>query len=95
MIDDLGLPSTIRNRRLASPSGLHNRGHGDAHDGESANQFAPNDRDRSKQELFSPLIGLAEDGMAVIEGVEELRQSESVLGEVGRFCSRDTLVHKI
>jgi hypothetical protein len=73
MIDDLGLPSTISNRQLASPSGLHDRWHCDAHDGERANQFAANDRYRSKQELFSPLIRLAEDGMAVIESVEELR----------------------
>ena len=50
---------------------------------------------RGQQKLFSLLIGLAQDWMAMIESVEKLRQLEDVLGEVRRLGGRDALVHGI
>ncbi len=46
---------------------LHDRRNRDSHHPERANQFAANHRDGRQQELFSPLIGLAQDRMTVIE----------------------------
>ena len=41
------------------------------------------------------LIRFAQDRIAVIEGVEKLRQLEGVLGEISRFGGRDALAHDI
>src|SRR5947209_20563239 len=75
-----------------SLSWLHTGRHRDAHDCQGANQFAANDGDGGQQKLFSLLIRLAQDGMAMIERVEQLRQLEGVLGQVGRLCGGDALV---
>src|SRR4029077_8444030 len=74
---------------------LHDRWHCDAHHGESANQFAANHGDRGQEGLFSFLIGLAQDGMAVIERVEELCQLEGMLCKIGGLCGGDALVDQI
>ncbi len=41
--------------------------------------------------MLSFLIGLSEDRMLVIEGVEKLRQLKDVLGQIGGFGGRDAL----
>ncbi len=61
------------NRPEANVTKLHYRRDGDAHDRESANQFAADDSYGGEQELFSLLIGLAQYGKAVVKSVEELR----------------------
>ena len=74
---------------------LHYRRYRNTHDGESANQFTADDGDRGQQELLSHLIRLREDGIAVVERIEELRELKSMLGEVGWFGSRDALINYV
>ena len=74
---------------------LHYRRDGDAHDGECGDEFAADYGHRGQQESFSFLVGLAEDGMAMVEGVEELRQLENVLGEIRGFGGGDALVDDV
>ena len=52
---------------------LHDRRYGDSHHSQRTDEFTANYGDCGQQELFSGFIGLAENGMAVIKGVEELR----------------------
>src|SRR3981081_2311422 len=79
-----GLPRTVRT--------LHHRWDGDAHHGQSANQFAPDYCNSRQQEMFSPLIGLIQYWVAMIKGVEQLRQLECVLGQIGGLGCGDALV---
>ena len=74
---------------------LHDRRDGDAHDCQRANQFAADHGDCGQQELLSLFIGLAQDGMTVIERVEKLRQLEGVLGKIGGFGGGDALVDDV
>src|SRR5580704_8098742 len=53
-------------------SRLHNGWHGNAHDRESANQFAPHYSNSCQQKSFSLFIRLTQDWMAVVESIEEL-----------------------
>src|SRR5258708_39334420 len=68
---------------------LHHGWDRDTHHLKRANQFAADYRHRGQQELLSLLIGLAQDGMAMIERVEELRQLEGVLGQICGLCGGD------
>src|ERR1700683_3131976 len=101
VVDDISL---VGRRGQESPrrtgqhhilSRLHDRRNCDAHDCQSANQFAANYCYRGQQKLLSLLIRLAQDGMAVIKSAEELRQLEGVFGKVGWLCGRDALIHNV
>ena len=79
-----GLPRTVRT--------LHHRWDGDAHHGQSANQFAPDYCNSRQQEMFSSLIGLVQYWVAMIKGVEQLRQLERVLSQISGLSCGDALV---
>ena len=66
---------------------LHDRRNGDSHYCQGANQFAANYGNGGQQKLFPLLIGLTEDGVAVIKRVEKLRELKRMLGEIRRFGS--------
>src|SRR5690348_12447709 len=90
------LSTTARTKRRTRIVGiLHDGRHRDAQDRQGTDQFAAGDRDGGQKELLSLLIRLAEDGMAMIEGVKKLRELEDMLGQVCRFCSGDALVDDI
>src|SRR5216684_5684254 len=74
---------------------LHHGWDRDTHHLKRANQFAADYRHRGQEELLSLLIGLAQDGMAMIERVEELRQLEGVPGEICRRCGGDALIDDV
>src|SRR5208283_4889501 len=62
---------------------------------EHANQLTPNHR-RGRQQKFSPpLIRLAQNGIAVIESIEKLRQLEGMLGQISRLGGRDALDNNV
>ena len=52
---------------------LHHRRHGDAEHGERADQFAAHDRDGCEQKLLPAFIGFVQDGVTVVEVIEQLR----------------------
>src|ERR1700716_1851570 len=76
-------------------SDLHDRRDTDPHRGKNANELAANHGYGCQQELFPPLIRFAQDWIAVIEGVEKLRQLKGMLGKISRFSGRDALAHNI
>src|SRR5258708_35063822 len=74
---------------------LHHGWDRDTHHLKRANQFAADYRHRGQQELLSLLIGLAQDGMAMIERVEELRQLGGVLGQICVLWVGDALLDDV
>jgi hypothetical protein len=85
--------SAISNHK--SRTSLHDGRDCDAHDRECGDEFAADYGDGGQQELFSFFVRLSEDGMAMVEGVEELRQLEDVFGEVGGLGGGDGLVDDV
>src|SRR6202521_2467256 len=82
-------------RCKARTTDSHYRWDTDPHRRENANEFAAHHGRGCQQELFPPLIRFAQDWIAVIEGVEKLRQLEGMLGKISRFGGRDALAHNI
>src|SRR3981189_2271627 len=76
-------------------SDLQDRRDTDPHRGKNANELAANHGHGCQQELFPPLIRFAQDWIAVIEGIEKLRQLEGVLGKISRFSGCDALAHDV
>src|ERR1022692_4289639 len=72
-----------RERRVILAGILHDCRYSDAHDCQAPNQLAADNGHRGQQELLSLLHRFAEDGMAVVEGVEKLRELENIWGFVG------------
>ena len=68
---------------------LHDGRDSDAHDFQRTDQFAPHYCYCCQQELFPPLVGLAEDRMPVVERVEKLRELKDMLGEICGLRGRD------
>src|SRR5579863_4578454 len=85
----------ISNHKSQIRNVLHDGWDGDAHDRECGDQFAADYGDGGQQESFSFFIWLREDGMAVIEGVEELGQLEDVFGEICGFGGGDALIDDV
>ena len=80
---------------LFAPQGscdLHHRRDGDSQNRERTNQLAPNHRHGGEQKLLSAFVGFVQDRMAVIEGIEKLRQLESVFRQIGRLRGGDALI---
>src|SRR5713101_6348455 len=76
-------------------NGSHDRRNSDPHRRKDPNQLAANYGHCCQQELFPPLIRFTQDRIAVIEGIEKLRQLEGMLGEISRFSGRDALADDI
>ena len=49
----------------------------------------------ANRKMFPLLVGFAEDGMTMVEGVEKLRQLEDVLGQIGRLSRGNALVDHV
>ena len=49
----------------------------------------------ANRNFFLPSIRFAQDRIAVIEGIEKLRQLKGMLGKISRFSGRDALAHNI
>src|ERR1019366_1256737 len=79
----------------ARTTGSHYRRDTDPHGRENANELAANHGHGCQQELSPALLRFAQDWIAVIEGVEKLRQLEGMLGKISRFGGRDALAHDI
>src|ERR1019366_4862058 len=79
----------------ARTTGSHYRRDTDPHGRKNANELAANHGCGCQQELSPALIRFAQDWIAVIEGVEKLRQLEGMLGKISRFGGRDALTHDI
>ena len=96
MVANLGARSEdARTRRPQLHCPLHYRRDRDAHDRQRGDEFTADYGYRCEQELFSFFVGFAEDRMAVVEGVEELRQLEDVLGQIGGFGGGDALIDDV
>src|SRR5580698_3808816 len=74
---------------------LHRSGYGDTHDGERPNQLAADDGGVRQQKLFPLLVGLAQDRMAMIKSVEQLRQLERVFGQIRGLGGGNALRHNL
>jgi hypothetical protein len=74
---------------------LHDGRDRDAHDRQRGDEFAADYRHGRQQELFSFFVGLAEDGMAVVESVEELCQLEDVFGKICGLGGGDAFVDDV
>ena len=61
----------------------------------AANQFAADHRDRGQQELLPLLVRFAEDGIPVVESVEELRELENMFGQIRGLGRGDALVDHV
>src|SRR5258706_8410016 len=79
----------------ARTTGSHDRRDTDPHRRENANEFAAYYGYGCQQKFLPAVIRFAQDRIAVIEGVEKLRQLKRVLGKVRRFSSSNALRHNV
>src|SRR5262245_52116655 len=74
---------------------LHYRRNDNSHRGQDSYQFAANYGGGGQQKRFAGLIVFAEDRMMVVEGIEKLRQLESMLCQVRRLGGGDALINDL
>src|ERR1700745_1480622 len=87
--------STSRATRAPTAGTLHDWRNGDAHDRQAPNQFTTHHGDGGKQKLFPLLLRLAQDGMAVVEGVKKLGELENMFRQVRWLRGGNTLVDHV
>src|SRR5258708_840104 len=85
-----------RTRKMhARTTASHDRWDTDPHRRENANELAAYHGHGCQQKFLPAVIRFAQDRIAVIEGVEKLRQLKRMLGKISRLGGRDALRHSI
>src|SRR5258708_15985681 len=79
----------------ARTTGSHDRWDTDPHRRENANELAAYHGHGCQQKFLPAVIRFAQDRIAVIEGVEKLRQLKRMFGKVRRFSSSNALRHNV